>query len=262
MTMDQFPPLEIYPNFAQRLSTKTGLARRLLTALPFIPRHAYHPFLSELRIAIDTRVRNSPARVRRAYQDRRDLRVNIGCGAEGHPGWVNVDVIAAEGVNCIYDCRTGLPFADASVRCIFTEHFFEHIDYTEEVPRFLADCHRALVPGGVIRIIVPDGEKYLRAYCADGWDDLAVVRRLTPDHSDAHFGSRFHTKMEVVNASFRQYFEHKFAYDFATLEFVLRRYGFTDVQRQECGRSIAPELVIDKADRAAESLYVDAVKPR
>jgi predicted SAM-dependent methyltransferase len=253
-------PLEIYPNFAQRLAGKSGFQRLLMTALPFVPRHAYHPFLSEMRIAIDTRLKHRPARVRAAFSERRDLIVNIGCGFEGKPGWTNVDVVPAEGVNCIYDCRTGLPFADGSVRWIFTEHFFEHIDYTDEVPVFLTACYRALSPGGVIRIIVPDAEKYVRAYCAEGWGDLTAIRPLHADHSDSVFGSRFHTKMEVVNAVFRQYFEHKFAYDFATLEFVLRRYGFDAVQRQSCGQSVANGLAIDKPERASESLYVEASK--
>jgi predicted SAM-dependent methyltransferase len=259
MTYKQMPALDIFPNFQQRLANKRGLARLAMTALPFIPRHAYHPFLSELNLAV-RRMANRPRRVRESYKDRRDLMVNIGCGERGKPGWVNVDLFNSPGVNCVYDCRRGLPFANNAVKGIFTEHFFEHIDYTEEVPFFLSECNRVLRQGGVIRIIVPDAEKYVRAYCADGWEDLTLVRPLNPDHSDVHFGSRFNTKMEVLNAMFRQYFEHKFAYDFPTLEFLLFRYGFSEVQNQSFGRSTLPELAIDSPDRASESLYVEAVK--
>jgi predicted SAM-dependent methyltransferase len=259
--IQQIPTLEIYPNFRQRLSGKTGLEKLLMTALPFIPRHAYHPFLSEVRVAI-RRLTSRPSHVRKFYRDRRDLAVNIGCGSSAKPGWVNVDIFKFPGVNCIYDCRRELPFADGSVRCIFTEHFFEHIDYTEEAPFFLIECHRVLQPGGVMRIIVPDVEKYMRAYCAEGWEELIRVRPLHPDHTDVHFGSRFNTKMEVVNVVFRQYFEHKYAYDFSNLEFLLRHYGFVDIQKREFGKSALPELCIDNADRVSESLYVEAVKPK
>jgi predicted SAM-dependent methyltransferase len=259
MTPKQIPALDIYPNFQQRLANKTGVARLAMTALPFIPRHAFHPFISELNLAL-RRLANRPKRVRKSYEGRRELMVNIGCGERGIPGWENVDVFNSPGVNCVYDCRKGLPFANNAVKGIFTEHFFEHIDYTEEVPFFLSECNRVLRPGGVIRIIVPDAEKYVRAYCAEGWEDLSLVRPLNPDHSDVHFGSRFHTKMEVLNAVFRQYFEHKFAYDFPTLEFLLRRYGFGEVWNQSFGRSMLPELAIDSPDRASESLYVEAVK--
>jgi len=259
MTRERMPALEIYPNFQQRLVGKTGFQKLLMTALPFIPRHAYHPFISELRVAL-TRLISRPSRVRRFYRDRRNLPVNIGPGLSAKAGWVNVDIFRFPGVNCIYDCRKGLPFSDGAVRCIFTEHFFEHIDYLEEAPLFLSECHRVLQPGGVIRIIVPDVEKYIRAYCAEGWEHLMEVRPLRPDHTDVHFGSRFNTKMEVLNVVFRQYFEHKYAYDFPTLEFALRRSGFGDIQRQAFGKSLLPELCIDNPDRISESLYVEAVK--
>jgi predicted SAM-dependent methyltransferase len=176
------------------------------------------------------------------------------------PAWVNLDLFPFPGVNCLYDCRKGLPFPDDSAKWIFTEHFLEHIDYLEEVPSFLSECYRVLKPGGVIRIIVPDAEKYLHAYCAEGWEELARVRPLLPDHTDRE-GSRFNTKMEVVNSVFRRYFEHKYAYDFATLDFVLRRHGFCDIQKQSCGKSVEPELSFDNPDRAPESLYVEAIKP-
>jgi predicted SAM-dependent methyltransferase len=260
MACKQIPALDIYPNFQQRLGNKSGLARLAMTALPFIPRHAYHPFISELNLAF-RRITNRPKRVREFYKGRRDLLVNIGCGERGKPGWENVDFVSSPSVNCVYDCRRGLPFDTDAVKGIFTEHFFEHIDYTEEVPFFLSECNRVLQPGGVIRIIVPDAEKYVRAYCTEGWDDLAHVRPLNPDHSDVHFGSKFNTKMEVLNAMFRQYSEHKFAYDFPTLEFLLCRYGFSEVQNSAFGRSTLPELAIDSRDRASESLYVEARKP-
>lgn len=259
MTSQSASPLEIYPNFQQRLVGKSGFQKFLMTALPFIPRHAYHPFIAEVRVALN-RLASRPGHVRRRYKNRRNLSVNIGPGFSAKADWVNVDIFKFPGVNCIYDCRKGLPFSDGSVRCIFTEHFFEHIDYLEEAPLFLADCYRVLEPGGVIRIIVPDVEKYIRAYCADGWQELIQVRPLRPDHTDVHFGSRFNTKMEVLNVVFRQYFEHKYAYDFSTLEFVLRRSGLGDIRKQDFCQSLLPELCIDNPDRVSESLYVEAVK--
>jgi len=260
MTTKNILPLHIFPNFNQRLSAKTGLQRIAMTALPSIPRHAYLPFLSEVHAAI-RRITHATWRVRGSYKNKRSFLLNIGCGTCGKPGWVNLDFYDLPGVNCVYDCRKNLPFADNSVRFVFTEHFFEHIDYTEEVPLFLSECCRVLEPGGVIRIVVPDAEEYLRAYCADGWTDMIRVRPLNQDLSDVYFGSKFNTKMEVVNSVFRQYFEHKFAYDFDTLNFLLNRYGFCKVLKMSFGQSIKPELCIDNPDRAAGSLYVEAAKP-
>jgi predicted SAM-dependent methyltransferase len=196
----------------------------------------------------------------RKFRNARGLRINIGCGRCGKPGWINIDIGAFPEVNCFWDCRKSLPFPDNSSKSIFTEHFVEHLDYSEEIPYFLSECYRVLEPGGVIRIIVPDAERYLQGYCHGGWEELAKVRPLGPDHSDAHFGSKYNTKMELVNAVFRQYFEHKFAWDYETMEFVLRRYGFPTIHRQRFGQSVQHGLAIDRPERAAESLYVEAVK--
>jgi hypothetical protein len=68
--------------------------------------------------------------------------------------------------------------------------------------------------------------------------------------------------MELINVVFRQFYEHKFAYDFETLKMLLERNGFQDVRKQAFGQSIVPEYNIDLKAREPESLYVEAVKPR
>lgn len=248
------PQLEIHPFYGQAQAQRRGLRQRLLAGL--LPLHTYVPLRQELQLA---RLRLRQRQVARHYRDRRDLLVNLGAGALGRAGWINVDAVAAPGVNCVYDCRTRLPFASHSVRGIFCEHFFEHIDYTEEAPAFLAECWRVLQPGGVLRLIVPDAERYLRAYCAEGWDELDRLRGLDREHTDPYLHSRYHTKIELINAIFRQGCEHKYAYDYDTLAFLLTRYGFQQVQRQSFGRSRLAELCIDQPRRAAESLYVEAI---
>jgi citrate lyase synthetase len=66
--------------------------------------------------------------------------------------------------------------------------------------------------------------------------------------------------MELINVVFRQGHEHKFAYDFETLRFLLDRYGFSEVVHQEYGTSLMTELCLDQVHRASESIYVDAKK--
>lgn len=198
------------------------------------------------------------SRVRRQFRSADNLLVNLGAGPEGKPGWVNVDGLKQPNVNCLYDCRKDLPFPNESVRGIFCEHFFEHIDYTEDVPGFLSECRRVLKKGGVLRLIVPDAEKYMRAYCKGGWEDLVSLRQLSADHAD--FFGKYNTRIELINFVFRQGHEHHFAYDAETLEFVLTRHGFSEVAHQEYGKSLMSELCLDQACRASESLYVDARK--
>lgn len=222
-----------------------------------IPQHTYLPFWNELFAAL---IRTKSQSVSNQYTDAKDLLVNLGAGSTGKPGWINVDVFENPGINCVYDCRQSLPFPDNSVKGIFSEHFFEHIDYVEEVPNFLNECYRVLKVGGVIRLIVPDIEKYLQAYCKEGWEDLTTIRPLDSERTDFYFKHRYNTKMELINFVFRQQYEHKYAYDYATLEFLLYKHGFSIVKRQDFGKSLMDEVCIDQQIRASESLYVEAVK--
>lgn len=246
--------LDIYPDYGSRIERGSGF-KKLLNKV--VPRHTLLPFWQELYAF---RVRLTSRNVHRRYKNSSGLLVNIGAGDKGRPGWVNMDVLKLPGVNCVYDSRKSLPFPDNSVKGIFCEHFFEHIDYTEEVPYFLSECHRVLLVEGVIRIIVPDIERYLHGYVEEGWDALNRLRPLDADRKDFYVGNRYNTKMELINVLFRQGHEHKFAYDYETLSFLLRRYGFDEVYKQEFGKTIMPELLIDTPQRATESLYVEAVK--
>jgi predicted SAM-dependent methyltransferase len=250
----QITQLEVYPFYGQEVLRSKGVKRLIHT---LIPRHAYMCLRTEIPLSF---LRLTSKRVRRRFSNADNLMVNVGAGPCGKLGWINIDVGKAPLVNCRYDCRKSLPFPDQSVKCIFCEHFFEHIDYTEEIPYFLSDCHRVLKPGGVIRLIVPDIEKYLRAYCKGDWEDLSKIRPLDADRTDYYCRNRYNTRMELINVLFRQGHEHKFAYDAETLEFVLRRYGFGTVLRQEFGQSLIPELCLDQPARASESLYVEAQK--
>ena len=249
-------PLEIFPHLGRtsdRFFTKGW--RRYLRAL--FPLHLLKPLKMEAQMAwLRLRTRKSE----KLFRNRTGMMVNLGCGDHGKPGWVNIDAYKAPGLTLAYDCRRKLPLPDESVRGIFTEHFFEHIDYTEEVPYFLSECRRVLAPRGVLRIVVPDASMFLRAYLADGWEEMARIRQLTPDRRDPFTHSRLSTKMEMVNLVFRQGHEHKFGYDYETLEFLLKRYGFAKVAQSEFGRSWLPGLALDQELRRSESLYVEAMK--
>ena len=238
-----------------RMLEEASATRKLL--LKFFPRHLLSPLKFEIHMLL---VRMSTFTKANQYQDQKNLLVNIGSGDAGKIGWVNIDAFKAKSVNCVYDARKRLPFSDNSVKCLFSEHFVEHLDYNEEVPYFITECYRVLKKGGVIRIIVPDAEKYIKAYTKGGWDELVEMKRLGDQRTDPCYGFKYKTRMELINFVFRQWSEHRFAYDFETLEFVLKEGGFTEVKRQEVGKSFMPELLLDKAYRAPESLYIEAIK--
>ncbi len=183
------------------------------------------------------------------------LLVNVGCGRNGKSGWVNIDSSRAPQTTCIYDCRKRLPLPDTCAKAVFTEHLLEHLEYLEEAPVFLAECRRILEPGGVLRVVVPDGRKYLKAYASGDWDEMRAISPMALGRDTNRT-----TLMEIVNEHFRQVGQHRFSYDYETLERLLREIGFEDVSESAFGESRLAGLAIDSPERAAESLYVEAVR--
>jgi len=85
------------------------------------------------------------------------LQLNFGCGTNKLPSpWRNMDAEV--------DITQRLPFADASATYIFAEHVVEHVPWQKAVG-FFEECHRVLVPGGVLRIAVPSVEQIMN--CGD-----------------------------------------------------------------------------------------------
>jgi predicted SAM-dependent methyltransferase len=153
-------------------------------------------------------------------------------------------------VHFLVDLQRRLPFADATFDGAFSEHVLEH--FTEEDgQRLAAEVARVLKPGGVFRVVVPDGEFVMRSYFDDP-EELVRYRGA---------GEPGETAMEMVNSFFRQRYEHQFMYDWPTLRRVLQRAGFGDVVRSGYGVSDAGlGLALDHAKYARESLYVEARK--
>lgn len=195
------------------------------------------------------------SRIRR-LKAQRGLLVNLGCGPFGKPqGWVNLDLHPIENVYLRTDCRRGLPLADGSCRGIHVEMFLEHLDPFDELPPFLREVRRCLEPGGIARFIVPDGEAYLRAYLAPGWDSLNRI-----SYGGEDWSRQYPSKMDAINHVFQQGYEHYGGWDFERLAIVLAGAGFADVRRVSFGEGNFPGGPIDREYHKDGALYVEAVK--
>ncbi|OGW91500.1 MAG: hypothetical protein A3D28_02880 [Omnitrophica bacterium RIFCSPHIGHO2_02_FULL_63_14] len=183
--------------------------------------------------------------------------LNVGSGGRGRADgrWVNVDARKHRDVGFALDIRRRLPFRTDLFRRVFAEHVIEHIDFRQDAPKAFAEFYRVLAPGGVLRVIVPDAERFLEAYVsrdpakwrALGWDTRALPKDI-------------YTPMHLVNHVFQQSGEHLFGYDFETLKFALERAGFRQVRRQAYRVSGDPELALDQPAYEKNSLFVEARK--
>jgi predicted SAM-dependent methyltransferase len=199
-----------------RLPTKAGLRRRRRAATT-----------SVLRKAGRSRTR---AILRRAALPE-GAKVHLGCGPVHLDRWVNVDIARDVKPDIRVDLRFGFPAFPSSVAFIFSEHVFEHLSLENGVQLF-ADCQRALLPGGVMRIAMPDLRYIVDRYLGD-WKNQTWLQ--DPGYL------MIDTPARMLNFALRSW-EHLYVYDIADLTLRLNEAGFTEVAAQEWGQSEHPEL--------------------
>lgn len=88
--------------------------------------------------------------------------LNVGSGPHAAPGWTNVDLARAPGVDR-HDLRRPLPYEDASFDAVYASHVLEHFDPPGGL-RLLREMRRVARPGAPVRIVVPDLERIVRDY--------------------------------------------------------------------------------------------------
>lgn len=243
---------------ARQLTKK--FLQHLATAIFKIPHHRALLLKHEIQAFTARHCSLWDARQRRLLKRLRSgsgWSLSLGSGRRPFPGWILVDIEPNGPTDYLrWDCRRPLPLRDGSVARILIEHYLEHLDPETHVPQLLTECYRLLQPGGYLRIIVPDAEKFLRAYVAGDsrqWLALGYDLNALPLNPP--------TPMSIINHVFHQRGEHRAAYDFNTLHHILARHGFSQIKRQCFGQSDDPGMNIDRPNHAPYSLYVDCRKP-
>jgi predicted SAM-dependent methyltransferase len=159
---------------------------------------------------------------------------------------VNVDISRAVKPDIRVDLRFGFPAPSSSVAFVFSGHVFEHLTL-EHGLRLFADCRLALVPGGVMRIAMPDLRYIvdLGNWKEQAWQEDPVYKAID-------------SPARMLNFALRSW-EHLYVYDLADLTLSLNEVGFRAVERQELGQSSHPECR-GLEHRADSLLTVEATK--
>jgi predicted SAM-dependent methyltransferase len=180
------------------------------------------------------------------FLQRPEKKLNLGCGPNSKPEWINIDLFDSR-ADLQLDLREKWPFPDACISHIYSEHVFEHFEHREEVVHFLSESRRVLRPGGRFEVGVPDTEWPLRAYGNPSDPYWLFCKTVHPEWCQ--------TQMDHINYHFRQDTQHKYAWDHETLARKLRQFGFTDIVRREF------DPALDSESRKIGTLYLTATRP-
>ena len=186
----------------------------------------------------------------RQFQGQKDLKLNVGCGPNAKPGWVNIDL--NQEAEFPYDIRRGLPIADESCSIVYSEHFFEHLSY-EHASLFVRESYRVLQPGGLFRVVFPDFQAIFRAYLNH---DADYFKPLKGWSLVAGLDSRDATLIDYVNYAVYQFGEHLCLWDEDKLRQCLRQAGFVNITRSQ----FQPDLDSQIFYRRHFSFYFQAWK--
>ena len=96
------------------------------------------------------------------------LKLNLGCGHIPLEGYVNVDRRELPGVDVVADLGD-MPFEEGGVQEISSAHALEHFPQEMLRRRLLPYWRTLLMPGGVFRAVVPDGEAMLAGVAAGSY---------------------------------------------------------------------------------------------
>jgi SAM-dependent methyltransferase len=196
------------------------------------------------------------ARLHRAIRSApRPLRLELG-GHEPRPGWLATDHHGRTGLHLEPDHRW--PFEDGSLAFVYADSVIEDLPLARG-RAFLAEAHRCLQPGGVLRLATPDIARHVDLYLvgasavessvASGYRTAGLVMEHPIDLMRAPIGGFGH--------------HHGYVYDFEALADELQRAGFGRVTHEPVGESDHPELVglEGRVDTWAEAqLVVEATR--
>ncbi len=120
--------------------------KRLCT-LVLINRRVFFRFFFSIRHKLITR---------KYFENNELLKLNLACGRNPLPGWLNTDIDTALTKETVFlDVRKRFPFSNSIFSYVYCEHLIEHLEYEQGV-KMVNEVFRVVKPGGKIRVSTPD----------------------------------------------------------------------------------------------------------
>jgi len=186
-------------------------------------------------------------------------KLNLGSGDHLLSGWDNLD-LTGPAIKC--DLRGPLPYPNASVSHIYSEHFIEHLD---EVDGFnlMKECYRVLIPGGKLRFCCPDLRQYVESYLDWSKDNKPGKDQFTNGVNFLNYATLGEGRSGIKYLSpigMSRDEGHKYYYDEDEMKRKLTTAGFHDVKKCSWGISVTSELHGLEWRKPMRDLIVEAIK--
>lgn len=204
----------------------------------------YLGFIYEIRLYL-THLKGC-RKARRIISSSKRVKLELGGGAKGKDGWINVDIHPAAEL-CL-DLRRPLPFPDGSIDAIYSEHVLEHFSQPE-LSMLLSECFRVMKTGGKFFVSVPDFGKAVSLYVQSDEGRLHGGKFWASPNPDW-----CRNNMDELDWLLYMGGVHKFMFDGQNLVSRLLEAGFIKAGLREFDPSL------DSENRKHQSLYAVAVK--
>jgi predicted SAM-dependent methyltransferase len=147
------------------------------------------------------------------------------------------------------DIRYPLPFYENSYLGVFCSHTIEHLDYAH-AKQLLNEIKRILKPNGIVRIAVPDLEKYVEFY---------LNKKPFGEKQKFNEFYNFYNGCEAI-WFLTNYNYHLSLWDKEMLINELKDSGFLNIRVCKFQSGLDVNLLKDIQVRDHESLYIEASK--
>jgi predicted SAM-dependent methyltransferase len=191
----------------------------------------------------------------RAMEKLKHRLVYIGCGHDRLPGFIHVEINLGKNKaglpDVLADISEWIPLPNSSVDLVYSVATLEHLTYTQLL-NCLLESRRILKRGGVVRLVVPNLDKYVQDYLHQVYDP---GEKATPDYPNDNYVDTF---------VFRTiYFDHRYLHNFDTMRRALEKAGFDQARVCVPGDSqivvANPQLAKTETGRV-DDIIIEAVK--
>jgi len=145
------------------------------------------------------------------------MKLNLGCGKDLLPGYINIDIDSNLELVRVGDVRDLSDFDDGSMEVVRATDIIEHFEL-DEVGNILTEWIRVLEPGGSLYIRCPD-----------------IVAIVTCFYPEARAGGMEWSKLsEMIHGHCDKYNRHRVTFAFEWLKKLLDERGMIHIKHAGC----------------------------